>query len=163
MNPIPKSASGITPAWLTSVLRSSNTITNATVTDCEINPIGEGVGIVGQLLRIQITYDSSEPSAPKSLVAKPPSTNPQNDRNWGEPGKNAHEKYSKLENIFWARETPCATVTLDWITFSSSTKNLAYLSSTGRVFAEDQVFGISAMSFARAWSQKFENLVNTHC
>ena len=141
---IPGSASDITPAWLTSVLQSSGAIHSANVIDCETNAIGEGVGFVGQLLRVKISYDTMEREAPTSLVAKLPSTNPQNDRYWGQPGRNAHEKeigfYKNLAPGIELRTPRCFFGDASW----ENRLSVILLEDLSRVRPGDQLEGCPA-------------------
>lgn len=68
----PTSIGAITPAWLTDVLRSKNVIRDATVTSLEATILGEGAGFIGQLARLTLEYDRSEPGSPTALIAKLP-------------------------------------------------------------------------------------------
>jgi hypothetical protein len=67
---IPASPGGLTPEWLTRALRSTGAITDASVTSCRIELLGEGKGFSGQLARIRLSYDGAEASAPASMIAK---------------------------------------------------------------------------------------------
>lgn len=73
---IPATMDEVTPQWLTAALRSGGVIVEATVTAAEKETIGVGVGILGDLARITLTYDREEPGAPKTLVAKLPTQDP---------------------------------------------------------------------------------------
>ena len=74
---IPAGPGTLTPAWLTWALRSTGTITDATVTSCHIEIIGEGKGFTGQVARIGLAYDIDAASAPASLIAKFPPLDPE--------------------------------------------------------------------------------------
>jgi hypothetical protein len=72
---IPASIAGVTPAWLTTVLRADGTIgpdTKATI----LRPvqIGQGVGIMGEIHRVVVSYEGDPGAAPTSVVVKLPST-----------------------------------------------------------------------------------------
>ena len=49
----------IGPAWLTAALRAGGAITHANVIAAPRETIGAGVGILGELARITLTYDRS--------------------------------------------------------------------------------------------------------
>lgn len=68
----PATVAEITPEWLTAALRESGTISAASVTALNSEPVGAGVGLLGELARIELTYDRPETGAPASLVAKLP-------------------------------------------------------------------------------------------
>src|SRR5262249_40859880 len=67
---IPASPGALTPEWLTRALRSTGTISDATVTACHVELFGEGKGFSGQIARVGLRYDRAEAGAPASLVAK---------------------------------------------------------------------------------------------
>jgi len=66
----------ITPEWLTTALRDNGALKHASVTSIERETIGVGIGILGELARIALTYDRPERGAPASLVAKLPTADP---------------------------------------------------------------------------------------
>lgn len=67
-HPLVDTAEGLTPAWLTSVLRARGLLHAASVTGVSTRPIGNGM--LGLNLRLTLEYDRSEPGAPATLVAK---------------------------------------------------------------------------------------------
>src|SRR3990172_5096795 len=69
---LPAGPQELTADWLTSALRETGTISNSAVTGLDHEIIGEGVGVLGQLARFNLTYDSPEAGAPKSLIGKFP-------------------------------------------------------------------------------------------
>ncbi len=75
---LPAAPSELTADWVTAALRETNTISDSAVTglDCEI--IGEGVGVLGQLARVRLEYDTPEPGAPATLVGKFPASMQEN-------------------------------------------------------------------------------------
>ena len=73
---IPNSVQEITSEWLTDALRSTGTITDATVTLLKAEALGEGQGFAGALARLHVEYDKNEAGAPTSLVVKLPTDNP---------------------------------------------------------------------------------------
>ena len=69
----------VTAEWLTSALRSGGVIKDASVTSLEFEgDIAAGVGFMGQLARIQPTYDQAEEGAPALIIAKFPAAAPDN-------------------------------------------------------------------------------------
>ena len=72
----PRSVDDISPAWLTGALRASGAIREAAVVGRAIEPIGVGVGFLGQLARVRPSYDRPEPGAPPSMIAKLPTLDP---------------------------------------------------------------------------------------
>lgn len=69
---IPGGPDELTAEWMTDALRSTGVIRRATVTKIKPKVIGEGSGFIGQLAQVSITYDTPEPGAPASLIAKFP-------------------------------------------------------------------------------------------
>src|SRR3972149_9179412 len=69
---LPAGPQELTADWLTSALRETGTISSSAVTGFDHEIIGEGVGVLGQLARFNLTYDSPEAGAPKSLIGKFP-------------------------------------------------------------------------------------------
>jgi hypothetical protein len=57
---IPMALTDLTPEWLSGVMGSE-------VTGVEMDPVGEGVGIVGQLARLRLT---GADDLPASIIAK---------------------------------------------------------------------------------------------
>jgi aminoglycoside/choline kinase family phosphotransferase len=66
---IPTSLDDFTPEWLTGAL-------GAQVTHVEIEPVGQGVGILGLLARLRLTY-AGDSDRPSSVIAKIASSNPE--------------------------------------------------------------------------------------
>jgi len=74
--PVPGTFEALTPAWLTEAFRASGVLRAAAVRDTRVEPIGIGVGFLGQLARLHLTYDRAEAGAPATAVAKLPSLDP---------------------------------------------------------------------------------------
>jgi len=74
----PANPTEITAEWLTTALRKSGAIESSRVTSFDAKVIGEGAGLFGQLAKVALTYDKAGPSAPSSLIAKFPTTAPEN-------------------------------------------------------------------------------------
>ncbi len=69
----PHTQDDLSTQWLDSALRQAGVIDRSRVTAINVTPIGGGSG--GSVFRVSLTFDSHEPSAPASLVAKlPPRT-----------------------------------------------------------------------------------------
>lgn len=71
-HPLIDDADGLTPAWLTAVLRARGVLKTAKVSGVTQTPIGNGM--LGLNLKLALTYDQPEAGAPDSLVAKMAST-----------------------------------------------------------------------------------------
>ncbi|HLB23287.1 MAG TPA: phosphotransferase [Dehalococcoidia bacterium] len=70
---IPQTAEEITPHWLTRALRAGGSLGDARVSAVRVDALSEGVGFVGQVLRVTPSYDGAVDDAPRSLIAKMPS------------------------------------------------------------------------------------------
>lgn len=68
MSMVPPSIQDITADWLTVVL-GERRLLKTSVTGVKIEPIGAGVGLMGELGRLQLTY-AGEEELPSSIVAK---------------------------------------------------------------------------------------------
>jgi hypothetical protein len=66
----------MTADWMTAALRDSGVIQHASVVAATPEPVGVGVGFIGQLARIRLTYDRDEAGAPASCIAKLPTLDP---------------------------------------------------------------------------------------
>ncbi len=66
--------SQITAEWLNNVL-SDDVRGGATVIGVEAEVIGEGVGFLGEVARLTLTYDAPSASSTTSMIAKSPTTN----------------------------------------------------------------------------------------
>ena len=71
---IPGTMEEITPEWLTAALREGGVLAHAHVIGAKQETIGAGIGILGELARITLSYDRSEARAPRteSRAAPPP-------------------------------------------------------------------------------------------
>ena len=73
----PSTIEGVSTDWLTGVLQGSG-FDGAEITDMQVEVIGEGVGIMGLLYRVQLSYsETSSKEAPDSVVIKVPSSHEQ--------------------------------------------------------------------------------------
>jgi hypothetical protein len=69
---LPAAPREVTADWLTSALRETGTISSSRVTGIDYEVIGEGVGVLGQLARFRLEYDSADPDAPATVIGKFP-------------------------------------------------------------------------------------------
>lgn len=76
LTPLPTIPEEITPAWLTAALRSSGALPAGTVRQIEAEVIGTGVGFIGTIARLKVTYDGAPADSPATLIAKLPSPDP---------------------------------------------------------------------------------------
>ena len=76
---VPAQTEDATPAFVTKALREGGILDAATVVaEVEHEPIGVGVGIVGQLARLTLRYDGTAAGAPGTVILKLPSQFPEN-------------------------------------------------------------------------------------
>jgi len=76
---VPATTAEADAGFVTEALRSTGLISSATsVAEVEHDTIGEGVGIVGQLARLQLRYDGPATAAPGTVILKIPSQYPEN-------------------------------------------------------------------------------------
>lgn len=74
---IPRTPDDITADWLTHALQSNGVLADAAhVTAIARQPVGEGVGFVGNIVRLTPTYEGDAGNAPSTLIAKMPSPDP---------------------------------------------------------------------------------------
>ncbi|MEH6452301.1 MAG: hypothetical protein V7782_04585 [Psychromonas sp.] len=74
---IPSTPQALTSEWLTYALRETGIINQAKVKSFEITALGDEQGITGQLVRLALSYDINEENTPQSIIAKFPSTDPE--------------------------------------------------------------------------------------
>jgi len=67
-HPLIHDGDGLTPEWLTAVLRAAGALSDGAVTGVTQEPIGHGM--LGLNLRLKLTYDGDASGAPERLVAK---------------------------------------------------------------------------------------------
>ena len=71
---IPANPAAVTAEWMTKVLHLSGALpSGSSVTSIEIEPLGAGVGIMGELARIRLTYAGDKGTAPATVIVKSPS------------------------------------------------------------------------------------------
>lgn len=76
---IPAQLDQVTADWLTGVFRASGAIQpENSVTGCDLEPLGEGEGFLGELARVRLSYAAPAPAAPETVIAKFPSRIPEN-------------------------------------------------------------------------------------
>jgi aminoglycoside/choline kinase family phosphotransferase len=72
--PIPASVADADAAWLTAALRADGALgPDAAVASVTTSQIGEGVGIMGELHRLRLSYTGDAAGAPASVILKLPS------------------------------------------------------------------------------------------
>ncbi len=71
---IPGGPDDVTPEWMTEALRSTDVIKKAAIVSMEFERLGLGMGFTGQIARFSLELDSNEDDAPRSIIAKFPSS-----------------------------------------------------------------------------------------
>ena len=73
--PVPVEQDHLTPDWVSGALAASG-LDGAAVSEVAATRIGEGVGFMGQLHHLELSYSDRPEGAPDSLIAKMPTTDP---------------------------------------------------------------------------------------
>ncbi|MEM7286686.1 MAG: phosphotransferase [Actinomycetota bacterium] len=68
---VPVEVDDLSPAWLSAALGDG-----AVVSDVDATRIGEGVGFIGQIHRLALTYEHRPEAAPDTVIAKMPTSDP---------------------------------------------------------------------------------------
>jgi len=76
--PIPAQLDAITPEWLTLALGEHPGIDAGRVSTASFERIGEGVGLMGELARLRLGWDSAAPHLPRQLIVKLPGADENN-------------------------------------------------------------------------------------
>ena len=132
----PRTVDGITPEWLTQVLRESGAIADAKVTSFEASDIGAGQGVHGEVNRISLTYDRIDVVAPNSVVVKSSLEDDERRESVIERG------FAKREASFYgelAQEAGMTTPAVYFSAFDEGTSHMnVVLEDLGRFRAVDQ-------------------------
>jgi hypothetical protein len=75
---VPRRPEEITPSWLSEALTGCGVANGARIVSVKAQSIGAGAGLFGQLARLHVTYDGGSNGAPRTLIAKMPTTHPGN-------------------------------------------------------------------------------------
>ncbi len=71
---IPANPAAVTAEWMTEVLHRSGALPGgSSVAAIELEPLGAGVGVMGELARIRLSYTGDRGTAPSSVIVKSPS------------------------------------------------------------------------------------------
>ena len=76
--PIPDGPTSITASWLKQALSAGAASDLPAVKEVDVEVVGAGVGLMGEVLRCRLTYEDDAPSAPDSVIVKLPSPHPKN-------------------------------------------------------------------------------------
>jgi len=74
----PGNAAAIDAEWIDGVLRRNGVVAGAAVSTVTAANLGVGVGIMGEVSRLSLGYDSPETDSPLSIIAKFPTADPVN-------------------------------------------------------------------------------------
>jgi hypothetical protein len=122
---VPETTQDADAAFVTEALRSSGVLASGTrVAEVEHDTIGEGVGIVGQLARLQLRYDGQAAGAPGTVILKIPSQYPEN-RAVGD-----HFNFYEREGRFYqqlAGKVPVRTADCYWNHIDAATRSYGML------------------------------------
>lgn len=72
---VPVEVGDLTPEWVSAALTAGG-LDEAVVTGVASSRIGEGVGFIGQIHRLELTYAHQPDGAPDAVIAKMPTTDP---------------------------------------------------------------------------------------
>jgi hypothetical protein len=71
---IPASPAAVTPEWMTQVLHLAGALAHTSrVCAISLEPVGAGVGVMGELARVRLEYEGDHGDAPASVIVKSPS------------------------------------------------------------------------------------------
>src|SRR5690242_11209006 len=74
----PHNAAAVKAEWLDGVMHRNDVLASARVTGVASANLGIGVGIMGEVSRLSITYDKPEEGAPATIISKFPTADPTN-------------------------------------------------------------------------------------
>ena len=75
---LPTTTSEITASWMTEALRASDVIGgDVAVSEISVDPGAVGVGFMGEIATVGLTYDGDANGAPTSVIAKFPTQSPE--------------------------------------------------------------------------------------
>lgn len=74
----PGNAAAVKADWLDGVLRRNGVLSGAAVTRVEAKTLGLGIGLMAEVSRLTLGYDTPQEGAPASLIAKFPTADPTN-------------------------------------------------------------------------------------
>ncbi len=76
---LPPMPDGLTPSWLTEVLSQTQFLPKGVkITQAQQTLVGDGIGMMSELARLNLSYAGDATGLPVSLIAKFPSRNPTN-------------------------------------------------------------------------------------
>lgn len=146
---VPHTTQDADAAFVTAALREGGLIgSTSAVAEVEHDTIGEGVGIVGQLARLQLRYDGQASGAPGTVILKLPSQYPEN-RAVGD-----HFRFYEREGRFYdqlADKVPMRTAQCYWNHVDPTTGTFGMLlEDLGDRTMISQIAGVSGPRAAEA-------------
>ena len=146
---VPQTSQDADAAFVTEALRAGGVLTSTTrVAEVEHDTIGEGVGIVGQLARLQLRYEGQAAGAPGTVILKIPSQYPEN-RAVGD-----HFNFYEREGRFYdllADKVPVRTAACYWNHLDPATRSFGMLlEDLGDRTMISQIAGVSGQRAAEA-------------
>jgi hypothetical protein len=146
---LPLTTADATREFVTDALRAGGVIDSGTrATEVEHEPIGEGVGIVGQLARLQLRYEGVASGAPGTVILKLPSQFPQNR------AVADHFNFYEREGRFYQQlcdKLPVRTAACYWNHIDTTANSFGLLlEDLGRRTMISQVSGIDHVRAAQA-------------
>ena len=76
--PIPDGPTSVTASWLMQALSAGVASDLPAIKEVDVEVVGAGVGLMGEVLRCRLTYEDDAPTAPDSVIVKLPSPHPKN-------------------------------------------------------------------------------------
>jgi hypothetical protein len=145
---VPFSIEELTPDWLTEALRSSGVLSSGSVIAVETQVIGEGVGMVGQLARLTISYSNDAAALPTHMIAKLPSPYEANRAQMQMFRYYTREAlfYREIGNKSGVRTPQCYWSAIDF----ENNLSALLLEDLGHLEVSDQISGMTAAHAERA-------------
>ncbi len=150
---LPTTTSEITSTWLTEVLRQSGTLGDeGSVASLELDPAASGVGFMGEVGKLGITYHGAGVDAPATLIAKFPTHSPEV-RAMFHPTRiyeREHRFYRELADRSPLRTPAIHHVTCEVASSPDDERYLLLMEDLSSLTLGDQVAGVSPEQARRA-------------
>ena len=140
--PLPDTSDDITAGWLQRALNAGGAAGFPAIESIDTDVIGEGFGLLGELLRCHLTYRDDAASGPETVIVKLPSPEPRNRR--------LAKRLSlyKREYAYYTRIAPRSPVRSPTLLYGDfedrSHRFVLVLEDLGGMHAVDQIAGASA-------------------
>ncbi len=144
---IPKAGSDLTAEWLRAALVSGGRLDCPPIRHLDCTAIGEGVGLMAEVLRCQITF-AADDGLPESVIVKLPSDKPRN-RQLGRRWRLYHREFSFYRHL--ASASPLRAPALLYGDFDARTQRFVLVLEDLRdLTSADQVQGATSEQARRA-------------